>query len=226
MELTRYGAFLDAREGMRNAITLLAAEYLLHFAVPIRTIFVALQHADEVRMAAAADFPDVVVNAKEWVHHPMVFCDYPLAVSVIAALPAQPQVLPADTVPHSQPPVEPVSTAQVKRDRKRETAPPPQVVRMQRSGAGAHIKIGDLLGAGLLTPGEELRYNRNSERAAILTTDGRLQVGDRTSTIHQVGLHSGQLTSCNGWVSWYVLRDDTWTSLDQLRAGMRDQNDL
>ncbi|MFN8533541.1 MAG: DNA methyltransferase [Dehalococcoidia bacterium] len=82
------------------------------------------------------------------------------------------------------------------------------------------IPFGTLLEAGLLLPGDTLRFDRPVETATVLAT-GHLRWGDQQGSIHQIGriIIGGP---CNGWEHW-LYHDPTagWQPIDRLRRRLR-----
>jgi modification methylase len=82
------------------------------------------------------------------------------------------------------------------------------------------VPFGALLEAGLLQPGDELRFDRPAESAIVLAT-GQLRWRDQQGSIHHVGrLIAGGPT--NGWDRW-LYRDPRagWQPIDRLRNQLR-----
>lgn len=83
------------------------------------------------------------------------------------------------------------------------------------------IPFGALIEAGLLQPGDQLRFDGRPETATILAT-GQLRWRDREGSIHQVGrLVAGGPT--NGWARWlyHDPASGAWQPIDQLRQRLR-----
>ncbi|MCS6801005.1 MAG: DNA methyltransferase [Chloroflexota bacterium] len=82
------------------------------------------------------------------------------------------------------------------------------------------IPFGALLEAGLLHPGDLLRFDRSDEMAMVLAT-GRLRWRGREGSIHQLGrLLAGGPT--NGWARWlYCDPLHGWQPIDRLRQRLR-----
>lgn len=83
------------------------------------------------------------------------------------------------------------------------------------------IPFGALIEAGLLQPGDTLRFDGRPETATILVT-GQLRWRDREGSIHQVGRWiAGGPT--NGWARWlyHDAASGAWQPIDQLRQRLR-----
>ncbi len=78
-----------------------------------------------------------------------------------------------------------------------------------------------LLEAGLLQPGQQLRFRRTTHVATV-TADGALMYGGQRGSIHKIGtLLSG--APCNGWEHWFFRDEssDQWESINTLREKTR-----
>lgn len=76
--------------------------------------------------------------------------------------------------------------------------------KLETKRSAPRVAFTALLENSLLTPGQELYFNRNKERTAIVLADGslRLSTGERGS-IHKIGAVIGNLPACNGWEHWF-----------------------
>lgn len=87
------------------------------------------------------------------------------------------------------------------------------------------IPFGALLEQGLIRPGQVLYFEGRQTVVATVLADGRLQYGDFSGSIHQVGkvIQGGP---CNGWEHWHYCEPDTGRMrvIDSLRAAVREQN--
>jgi hypothetical protein len=84
------------------------------------------------------------------------------------------------------------------------------------------LPFGTLLEAGLLRPGQELFFGGRDGVHATVLADGRVQCGELSGSIHQVGRGlSGGPT--NGWTAWYYEDESTQERLpiDRLRQRLR-----
>jgi DNA modification methylase len=78
------------------------------------------------------------------------------------------------------------------------------------------VSFGTLLETGFVKVGQKLIFKTNKEVATILA-DGRLQIGDKTGTIHTLGRELMGIP-CNGWDHWYYSENPN--------EGMKPINDL
>ena len=86
------------------------------------------------------------------------------------------------------------------------------------------VPFRSLLERGLLQPGQRLYYRNQDDVAALVLADGRLRLGEKTGSIHQLArdLQNGP---ANGWRQWYY--DDAETGqrleIDHLRSVAREE---
>ena len=87
------------------------------------------------------------------------------------------------------------------------------------------VKFGELLAAGYLAVGEELRDKKGKITATILA-DGRLEWNGKRGSIHQMGAAAQNAAACNGWDYWYAMRDGEWQVIDAVREKFRNQSSI
>lgn len=79
------------------------------------------------------------------------------------------------------------------------------------------VSVRDLLVAGLLREGQQLRFSRANEQIAVLDSNGGLRVGDqsyRSPSSAARALNGG--VAVNGWTAWR-LADSDGVSLAEVR---------
>jgi len=64
------------------------------------------------------------------------------------------------------------------------------------------LPFGALVEGGLLQPGQQLFFERDPQRPALILADGRLRAGDFTGSIHQTASHIAG-APVNGWERWF-----------------------
>jgi len=88
--------------------------------------------------------------------------------------------------------------------------------------AQRRVPFGLLLESGLLQAGDQLYFNGQPKRAAVVLANGHLRYGDQTGSIHAIGklVRNGP---CNGWQCWYYRDPATgdMTVIDRLRDRIR-----
>jgi site-specific DNA-methyltransferase (adenine-specific) len=84
------------------------------------------------------------------------------------------------------------------------------------------VPFARLLELNLLAPGQQVFFRKQSEYAARVKPDGRLQLGKQVGSIHQLGKQLSGGAPCNGWEHWY-LKDGQgeWVVLDEMRQKAR-----
>ena len=82
------------------------------------------------------------------------------------------------------------------------------------------IPFGQVLEAGLLSPGDELYCPKGLRRASV-RPDGSLVAGDMSGSIHKLGALLDQAPACNGWTFWHMKTDRGLAPIDALRAKIR-----
>ncbi len=113
-----------------------------------------------------------------------------------------------------------VSAAQ---KRIREVQPlPPEDPLVQVRIQPPRVPFKTLLERGLLAPGQRLYLDR-SDQHAIICADGKLQANGHAGSIHQLGAKLRGKPSCNGWLHWYFIDEETGQhrAIDVLREVVR-----
>jgi len=87
---------------------------------------------------------------------------------------------------------------------------------MQRGRSS--VSVGQLIEAGHLTAGQELRYRQHSDATATLVDSGAI---DFRGTVYPSPSAAARAAnygiSTNGWLAWFVNRDGRWIPLARLR---------
>ena len=86
--------------------------------------------------------------------------------------------------------------------------------------AAPRVPFGNLLEAGLLSPGTILTCAKGRHRAEV-RADGSLVCGDHAGSIHKVGALVQGFDACNGWTFWHIEEGDTRQPIDTLRQVFR-----
>ncbi|MCC6187391.1 MAG: site-specific DNA-methyltransferase [Anaerolineales bacterium] len=87
------------------------------------------------------------------------------------------------------------------------------------------IPFGALLEAGLLVPGQELRFRQQPDLSATVLANGHVRHNGTTGSIHAVG-RAIQNAPCNGWEHWYYEDEaGAWQPIDRLRARLRAETE-
>src|ERR1022692_3273294 len=91
---------------------------------------------------------------------------------------------------------------------------------------GRRVTIGDLLAAGLLRPGERLRFDRfrlGKAHHATVTEDGRVRLDDGQifTTPSRAAVVAAGVRAFDGWHAWTVEQSGRY--LDSLRQELLDQ---
>ena len=86
--------------------------------------------------------------------------------------------------------------------------------------AEPRIPFGQVLEAGLLSPGDELYCPKGLRRASV-RPDGSLVAGDMTGSIHKLGAMLDQAPACNGWTFWHYEEQGLRLPIDVLRERLR-----
>ena len=87
----------------------------------------------------------------------------------------------------------------------------------------ARVPFGALVESGLLKPGQSLYFSKNGVRAKILS-NGHIQCGDVTGSIHGVAKTLMNGAPVNGWDVWFY-KDESGDKIviDELRKKIRSQ---
>ncbi|GIW10337.1 MAG: methyltransferase [Dehalococcoidia bacterium] len=111
--------------------------------------------------------------------------------------------------------------AALARERIAAVVPAPAAALDQPRQPAPRLPFGAVLEAGLLQPGDELRFRGSTERATVLA-NGELRWNGQQGSIHQLGrlLAGGP---CNGWDHWYYHDAQVgWQPIDHLRQRLRE----
>lgn len=79
------------------------------------------------------------------------------------------------------------------------------------------VSLADLITAGLLKPGEELRLRGQADLTARVLSDGRLETSKGVFTSPTTAANKLQGGSSNGWRAWRAERGSDWVLLAALR---------
>ncbi len=93
------------------------------------------------------------------------------------------------------------------------------------------VSLSDLLRAGLLHPGDEIRLRRGDTSKATVTERSTILLGETEYTSPSTAAKAATGTATNGWLAWYVRRGEEWTDLAALRKhllppDLTDQGDV
>ena len=83
------------------------------------------------------------------------------------------------------------------------------------------VAFSSVVEAGLARPGEQL-VDAGRRHSALIRADGALAAGPAVGSIHKIGALVQGLPACNGWTFWHIERDGQLTSINDLRATMRE----
>ena len=86
------------------------------------------------------------------------------------------------------------------------------------------VSFAVLLENGLVQAGQNMYFQRNLQRMAVIKPDAKLRaVGGFEGSIHQVGRYYIGGSPCNGWKHWYLLDGNDFVLLDELREKYRSR---
>jgi DNA modification methylase len=99
---------------------------------------------------------------------------------------------------------------------------PPEATNLPEPRRERRIPFGALLEAGMLKPGEALRFGPDQSISAVVLGDGELCCGELRGSIHAVARALLQDRPANGWDLWlYESEDGGRRPIDQLRKQLR-----
>jgi site-specific DNA-methyltransferase (adenine-specific) len=85
------------------------------------------------------------------------------------------------------------------------------------------IPFASLLENGLLAPGQQLFFQKDLSKSAVIKPDGKLILNGFIGSIHQSGRYLMGGSPCNGWDHWYYLSEDNEMHvIDELRNKIRE----
>jgi modification methylase len=115
-----------------------------------------------------------------------------------------------------------VAIAQERID-KVEAAPDEALQGRARKPRQPRLPFGNLVEAGLVRPGQQLFFERDANRSALIRSDGHLQVNGYSGSIHQAATLLAGGPS-NGWECWYYsAADGALHQIAELREQLRAQ---
>jgi len=91
---------------------------------------------------------------------------------------------------------------------------------MQRGGSPVTIR--DLLDAGLLKPGQELRFSGHEDIRANVTSSGTVRFRGVEYRSPSMAAKAVRGTSLNGWFVWRAKSAGQWIRLRDLRKQLQD----
>ena len=104
-----------------------------------------------------------------------------------------------------------------------EPAPAAALEGRARKPRQPRLPFGNLIEAGLVRPGQQLFFQRDSSRSAQIRSDGHLQTDGFSGSIHQTAAFLAGGPS-NGWECWYFSAEDGALHLiSELRERLRAQ---
>lgn len=84
------------------------------------------------------------------------------------------------------------------------------------------VSVADLVAAGLLRPGQRVRFRRDETITGELTDAGAIRIGaDEYRSPSTAGRAVAGGTATNGWTAWSVHDGDDWVTLATVRDRMR-----
>jgi site-specific DNA-methyltransferase (adenine-specific) len=85
------------------------------------------------------------------------------------------------------------------------------------------IPFATLLSEGMLRPGQELFFKKDTNLMARIKPDGKLRMGEEEGSIHQLGKKLSNGSPCNGWEHWYFEDGEgELQPIDVLRQAIRN----
>ena len=87
---------------------------------------------------------------------------------------------------------------------------------MQSAKTTVKVAFGTLIETGLIAPGTMLQ-DKKGRMLAYVRTDGSLESGGDTGSIHGLGAKLQGAPSCNGWTFWHIEHEGVLKPLDAIR---------
>ncbi|MFW5799336.1 MAG: site-specific DNA-methyltransferase [Spirochaetota bacterium] len=82
------------------------------------------------------------------------------------------------------------------------------------------VSFGSLLEVNMVKEGDTL-YTKNKKHSATICAEGSLKSNGFRGSIHKTGAYLQNKKTCNGWNFWYLEKDNTLISIDELREEYR-----
>ena len=87
------------------------------------------------------------------------------------------------------------------------------------------VAFASLVERGLLSPGQLLYFKQNRSQSAQIRVDGKLNMQDKSGTIHTLARALCGGRPCNGWDHWYFENSQgKLESINSLRQQVRDSH--
>ena len=91
-----------------------------------------------------------------------------------------------------------------------------------KKNLAARVPFAALLENGLLRPGQKLYFKKDGKRTATIKPDASLRIkGGFEGSIHKAGAHYMSDSPCDGWEHWYVIEEENFIVLDEIRQRYR-----
>ena len=85
------------------------------------------------------------------------------------------------------------------------------------------VSLSDLIGVGLLRPGQDLSFRRSPELVAVVTESGGLRFRNKEyRSPSTAGRAAASGVATNGWTAWYAWSEGGHVSLAGLRERFTD----
>jgi DNA modification methylase len=81
----------------------------------------------------------------------------------------------------------------------------------------ARVPFKTLIKEEIIKVGEHLHTGKKYGETALVRSDGKLQYHNTKGSIHRIGAIIQQTPSCNGWKFWYIIRNNKFILIDDLR---------
>ena len=82
------------------------------------------------------------------------------------------------------------------------------------------VSFGNLLESNFIKEGD-LLYSKDKEYSAIIYIDSSVKYNNFRGSIHKTGAYIQNKKSCNGWDFWYLEKENSLISIDELRNEYR-----
>ncbi len=85
------------------------------------------------------------------------------------------------------------------------------------------VPFGSLIANNYLSAGDKL-YSKDGLIKATIKANGSIEWNGKTGSIHKIGAIAQNKTACNGWVYWYIKRNENLISINEIRKKFAEDN--
>ncbi|MDD3436406.1 MAG: DNA methyltransferase [Candidatus Gastranaerophilales bacterium] len=82
-----------------------------------------------------------------------------------------------------------------------------------------------LIDENYVNEGDTIYFKKNKELKATILKDGFIKYENKTGSIHKIGSIIQKSESCNGWMNWYIIINNKFILIDDLRQKYKQEKE-